>query len=32
MNPADWVALIAAGFVFGITVQVIALLARRGQP
>ncbi|MDF2508038.1 MAG: hypothetical protein K0Q52_1897 [Microbacterium sp.] len=32
MIPADWVALIVAGFFFGIAVQVIALLARKGQP
>lgn len=32
MNAAAWVELIVYGFAFGCAVQLLALIARRGQP
>lgn len=32
MNPTDFVLLVVYGFGFGAVVQIVALLARRGQP
>lgn len=32
MNPSDFVQIIIGGFAFGCALQIVANLARRGQP